>query len=118
MKKLIAVGIAATTLLGATAAHASTTFGMPDCGQWLASHTPTRQAWLLGYLSGANSWNDMQIQLHSGGKDLGPDILGKVNSADQIYAWMENYCRASPMRDVTDGAFILFTELMFPNAKK
>ncbi|TSP13931.1 hypothetical protein [Cupriavidus campinensis] len=122
MKNTLAA-VAAILTLCAPLAHAdgstgTTTFGRSDCGQWIASPTETKKAWLLGYLSGTNMWNDMQIQYRSGGKDMGPDILGRVQSADQIYVWMDNYCRANPLRDVTDGAFILWTELTFPNAKK
>lgn len=116
LKKTLAAAAVILTL--AAPAHAGTTFGMPDCGQWTASPTATRKAWLLGYLSGAADWQNFATQLNSNGQNMGPDVLSKVNSAEQIYAWMTNYCRENPMRDVSDGAFVLMAELTKPSGKK
>ena len=40
------------------------------------------------------------------------DALSKVSSADQIFLWMDNYCRANPLSDADAGAKVLDKELM------
>ena len=78
-------------------------FGNIDCGKWVASSksTPSYRTWLLGYISGLN------IGLH---RLLG-DPLEKVNSAEQIFLWMDNYCVKNPLKSVADGGTELYTEL-------
>ena len=70
-----------------------------DCGQWFTS--PVAKLWLGGYLSGLNAAN-----LYPG-----RDPLNKLNSAEQMNLWMDNYCRANPLRTVGQGANALFQEL-------
>lgn len=79
---------------------AQTVIGQRDCGQWLTNKTPTDRAWLLGYMSGMN--------VGMGGKS---DPLANVNSAEQIYVWMDNYCQKNPLKTVTSGGFDLFIEI-------
>jgi len=85
-------------------AQAQKIFGVVDCGQWVNDRVPAEKefnkGWLLGYLSGLNLGNP-------GSKDQ----LLKVNSADQIFLWMDNYCRANPLQKVRLGADALFEEL-------
>ena len=40
------------------------------------------------------------------------DALSKVSSADQIFLWMDNYCRANPLSNADTGAKVLYKELM------
>lgn len=84
---------------------ANTSFGTPDCGQWVKTARPSERAWLLGYLSGMNTVWDGE-----GNKPADP--LGKLNSADQAYLWMDNYCKANPLKNVSTGAVDLFFELV------
>ena len=45
-------------LLFASVTHSArgqTSFGVPDCGQWVEQSSGTTRAWLLGYLSGMNA---------------------------------------------------------------
>lgn len=85
-------------------ASAVSAFGIPDCGEWVQQQTQSRKSWLLGFISGLGS------ALHGrlGYKD---DPLSNLNSADQAYLWMANYCRANPLKTVMDGAHDLFNEL-------
>ena len=75
-------------------------FGVPDCGEWLSKTREPDRAWLLGYISGLSTTNR-----------LGGDPLAKVNSAQQIFVWVDNYCQKNPLKDVADGAQALFFEL-------
>jgi hypothetical protein len=43
--------------------------------------------------------------------DKNKDPLDKINSAEQIFVWMDNYCRANPLKNVREGAQDLFIEL-------
>jgi len=87
-----------------------TMFGSPDCGQWLNQKNTTHKTWLLGFLSGQNRvWLFWSRQTVKG--ELS-DPLDKLNSADQAFLWMDNYCRANPLKLVSNGGIDLFTELL------
>jgi hypothetical protein len=79
---------------------AQTVIGQPDCGRWLTNKNPTDRAWLLGYMSGLSI-----------GMVNKSNPLGSVNSAEQIYLWMDNYCQKNPLNTVTAGGFDLFIEI-------
>jgi hypothetical protein len=85
------------------------TYGVHDCGTWIASSTREvkrwqLEFWLAGYLTGRNDewWN-------RGGIPENP--LGELQSASQATVWMDNYCKANPQSDVLEGARTLFVEL-------
>ena len=102
--------IAAVALIVATGSCWATDgstggFGRYDCTQWLASPaigSPPRQ-WLLGWLSGLN--------YGLAGDDPDKDPLAPVNSAAQIFTWMDDYCRAHPKDMLMDGGAAFYTEL-------
>lgn len=100
--KIIVFGIAA--LLTCASASALTVRGSRSCGNWVQDRTlgdhaglPSR-LWLLGYLSG--------VVAHSG-----KDVLKNADNAS-IYLWMDNYCKANPLSDISDGGSVLFLELV------
>ncbi len=37
--------------------------------------------------------------------------LGTLKSADQIFLWMDNWCKANPLKKVGEGGAELFVEL-------
>jgi hypothetical protein len=88
----------------------SVTFGNRDCGIWLQKDNDYlrmgTEGWLLGYLSGQNK------VINTLKKEKNGDVLGKVNSANQILLWMNNYCTANPLSDIATGADKLMVELM------
>lgn len=90
--------------LGSATAQTTTSIGAPDCGQWVKQSNPSDRWWLLGHLSGMNVLHDL-----AGLKPANP--LRTLSSADQAYLWMDNYCKANPLKSVDDGALSLFTEL-------
>lgn len=84
--------------------QSQTVFGAPDCGEWVAQASNSKKGWLLGYMSGLNVMHDVQ--------NLKPESpLGKLNSADQSFLWMDNYCKTNPLKTVVDGGWELFKEL-------
>jgi hypothetical protein len=99
------VGIVLTTFVLLTQpVFGQTVFGMPDCGEWINQANNPKKGWLLGYMSGLNTLHDIE--------ELKPKSpLGNINSANQIFLWMDNYCKTNPLKTVGDGGWALFKEL-------
>jgi len=90
---------------------ARTTFGQPDCGQWVNAtqvQRLQRQFWLLGWLTGANALLDADTPKGQ----TKPDYLGQLNSAEQTFLFVDNYCRANPLSDVGNAADELMVDLI------
>lgn len=60
------------------------------------------KVWLVGYLSGF----DMAATLNNK-----PSFLSKLNSAEQAWAWMDNFCKSYPLKKVSEGGTVLWLEL-------
>lgn len=107
MKKLIFALLTTYFLLVATASTAAdvTLFGSPDCGAWVKTPSYADKAWLMGYLSGLNSGlagrSDRKISIKR-------DPLSKLNSPDQAFLWMDNYCKNNPLKLIAMGAYELY----------
>jgi hypothetical protein len=75
----------------------------PSCGEWVAHREKSdtlalgNASWLLGYLSGS-------------AVATGRNFLPGTDNAS-IYKWMDNYCLANPLRDLTSGGNALASEL-------
>lgn len=80
--------------------------GPTSCGDWVKERKVNRalswqyQMWLVGYLSGASTGLGVEFW-KKGGNEL---------DAESVYLWMDNYCRANPLKDTHDGADSLFLE--------
>ena len=82
--------------------------GEQSCGEWIkernAKGASYERAWLLGYLSGLVA-------------ALNKDFFGGTNTPfnsldnESIYLWMDNYCRANPLKLMSSGAIDLFLEV-------
>ncbi len=83
------------------------TYGVPDCGEWINQNSNGNKAWLLGLLTGMNI-RDATLD----------NSLSKLTSAEQAFLWMDNYCRANPLRSVLDGGDALLRELGANSKKK
>ena len=99
--KLIAALIALTV---SSPVFASKTIGAVDCGEWINRNKNDVAAirigsWLTGFMTGLNL-GDAQNR----------DSLEKV-SGEQIFLWMDNYCKANPLKDVIKGGYALMDEL-------
>jgi hypothetical protein len=108
MKRLLLVTV--ISIAAMSNANAFVVKGTPDCGLWMKerknskSNNPTwdeivNRAWLVGFLSGLNA------------DERNSNFLAKA-SADQIYLWVDNYCKANPLNDLADGGQTLSIELI------
>jgi hypothetical protein len=79
-------------------ANSKSTWGSPDCAQWFKKDLH-KKTWLLGFLTGMNMHKRI-------------DYLDKLNSAEQAYLWMDNYCQKNPLSGVAQGGEALYIELM------
>lgn len=85
--------------------------GANSCGMWIeqrAQDTTSRltravvlQGWIVGYLSGLAS-------------ESGKNFWGypNINSLDNesVFLWIDNYCRANPLKHIDDAGDALFRE--------
>ena len=104
--KRTAPAILLAGLLLSNPAIAAVMFGGYDCGQWvnrLRGRAPA-ESWVLGYLSGLSV-------AHERAGMLPQDPLDTLNSADQIYVWLDNFCQANPLRKLDGAANELFAEV-------
>jgi hypothetical protein len=71
--------------------------GVISCGRWFQPESGFYKAWLNGFLSGIAFGTNV-------------DIL-KGTDKESIYLWIDNYCRANPLKDLDDAGLALFDEL-------
>jgi hypothetical protein len=100
--------IAMGLLLCNSAQAVGTSFGDRDCGQWInrksnITNKIYQEAWIAGYMTGLSSMNYLN--------KYEDDPLGKINSAEQIFLWMDNYCQKNPLQNLVTGGADLFIEL-------
>ena len=85
-------------------AFSQTSLGAVDCEKWLTKNSVYEKIWLVGFMSGLNFMHELNNR-------GGDDPLGQVKSSEKIFLWMDNYCRANPLKTVLDGALHLYNEL-------
>jgi hypothetical protein len=104
IKNLLIAGV--TGLIFLNHASASTTWGASDCGEWVAESksNASMRGWLLGFMTGLGAMHEIT------GKTDNP--LSKLNSGQQIYLWMDNYCQRNPLKTISLGGVDLFYELV------
>ena len=90
----------------------STSFGRPDCGQWIAAKRQNQNynSWLAGYVSGLNYMYD-NLEYYSKDKPVA-DKLGTVSSLEQIFLWVDNYCQKNPLENLVTAGSALMIELI------
>lgn len=97
--------LALLLLTSGTSAQAPTIFGGYDCGQWTnRNRGHPMGSWVTGYLSGLNA-----MHVLAGLEPNNP--LDELNSIDQAFVWIDNFCKANPLRQLDEAAFELFNEL-------
>lgn len=78
--------------------------GVVSCGTWVQDSQKkgwaevTNQKWLLGLLSGVSVALDEEF------------LAGKDNVS--LFLWMDNYCKANPLKNAGDGGLALAAELI------
>jgi hypothetical protein len=87
--------------------YTSISFGVSDCAQWVAESKSNfaLKTWLLGFITGIDN---AYVTINK----TNNDPLKKINSASQIYLWMDNYCSQNPLKNIADGGNALFSELL------
>lgn len=84
-------------------AEAAQMLGTSSCGSWVSEKDATvksyQKGWILGFLSGLSS-----------GADINPL---KKTDAYSIFLWIDNYCKANPLKDLVDAANGLVFELEY-----
>jgi hypothetical protein len=82
--------------------------GNIDCARWLTTGSAVSElgnkSWLVGFLSG------LSMGLASDAQRKPVNFFENVTN-DQIYLWMDNYCRANPLSSVMNGTGDLFQEI-------
>ena len=86
-------------------ANAVLTTGVVGCGKWIAASERKAsdrfllfyQGWVLGFLNGS------AVQTNK-------DILKNTDN-ESLYLWIDNYCRANPLKSLVDGSDDLFEAL-------
>ena len=112
MKKFVAILTLWVVLLEPVSA--ADTFLFPQiftqnrsCGAWTAARRAngfearTFEVWVLGYMSGVNAMMDKN-----------QDILAEITDGHGLYAWIDNFCGAEPLKNIPDAALALAIELM------
>jgi hypothetical protein len=101
IKKYLAVMLATLALISQPV-FGQVIFGGSDCGQWISSKTDIRKSWLVGFVSGLNT-----VGVAIGDKDW----LAKVDSAEQIFLFVDNYCQKNPLKRIESAGQALMFEL-------
>lgn len=99
MKRILLTALIAMTVSSSAFAAITTVIGSTDCGKWIKEPSDPRKAWVLGFLSGLNA------------DGMYKNVLRKISSSQQIFVWMDNYCKANPLKDTIDGSLQLILEL-------
>jgi hypothetical protein len=85
--------------------------GTPDCGSWVSPGTDYEElknkSWLVGYLSGINIGFRIEQKREF-------NYFSTRITNEQIYLWMNKYCRENPLSNVAFGTGDLYLELMKP----
>ncbi len=86
--------------------------GARDCGKWAVYRqtepnsftTAAVENWLTGFIGGLATGYNNEFW-NRGGREI---------SNAQVFIWMDNYCRENPLKDIVDGAMLLFNEVVAP----
>ena len=107
-KQLLAFTVALACLSTArtqTKDDISISFGKFNCGQWSEGDNSLIKLWLVGFLGGLN------VGARTTLAKPGPDPLRHLGQANQVFLWMDNYCKANPLNTVREGAQAIYDEL-------
>jgi len=77
-----------------------TWMGLPDCARFINGKNHGDRMYALGYISAVNLWLIPK-------KDILQDI-----SSEQVFLYVENYCRKNPLDKINAGLDTLIIELM------
>ena len=103
MKRILLTALIAMTVSSPVLAEKVTkAIGDVDCGRWIkdtGNMKSLNTIWLVGFMTGLN-FGDAQMR----------NSLEKV-SVQQIFLWMDNFCKANPLKTISYGGYELMDEL-------
>lgn len=103
LSRILLVGI--VLVLFSEGASAVNIRGFRSCGVWAAerekSNVRGHESWLTGFLSG--------LAVAAKKEFWGRPNIDLIDN-ESVYLWMDNYCRANPLKDISDGGIELFIE--------
>ena len=85
--------------------------GASSCGNWTkvtnekGLDSPILHNWLLGYITAYNRWGPYYSAPGLSNISKGTDVGG-------LLGWIDNYCKANPLKDLDDAAHALIFELL------
>ena len=112
----VAAFLAAAVPTVATAAgYENLGSGSISCGQWLEHRRATGaeerrmvfddEDWVMGFITGRNAG----AAATTGSEKL--SHTGKETGSASMFAWIDNYCRANPLKDLANAADALWLTL-------
>ena len=117
MKTKLIAALITLTVSSPVFAQISTKFDQLDCGQWVnatAAKKEQNKAWLRAWLLEKNEALDAGTQTGQASSNY----LGQLNSAEQAYLYVDNYCRTNPLSMVLEAGVHLMLDLMYKKDKK
>jgi hypothetical protein len=100
-QSLLAVALTTVLMIGSVEAAQIIGVGTGSCGNWTKDRRNPGELypnmdgqWVLGFLSGMG-WSGLYYDR--------AEIL-KGMDAEGVWAWVDNYCQAHPIKDMTDAA--------------
>jgi len=92
-------------------AYAEWVRGDPNCAMWVKPETQAHQlenrAWLIGFLSGLNMGSSIASSSTVGQR---PAEFSFDSTNEQIFLWMDKYCRTNPLSSAMYGVGELMQE--------
>lgn len=105
LARIGAIAALAAGLLLLSSAQANGPVREPDCRMWLAANGPELKDWAVGYLSGMNLvWNAEH--------KVPAEPLSMLSSREEMFAWLNAYCRANAPQPLGRALIVLFFELV------
>ena len=105
MKRFAVAAIAFFALTGAGFAQGVHVEGIIDCGLWVKARTVARanvfEGYLVGLLNGMSIGRGVEFWRAGGLPSL---------TQDQVFLWMDGFCRREPLSGVVRGAYVLMEE--------
>ena len=105
MKKLLLIAI--LTFTNTTYAQGATVdqFGVVDCGSWLTARKEDRSKTIESYLLGLVDGMALGSM-----KDIRSGLNGISVNREQLFFWMDEWCKKNPLKGATEGTFAFADE--------
>lgn len=113
VKKSIIVGVMLLASVPSAQAFNYMGVGGQTCGKFIQTYNSNQElrlmiiSWIQGWISRGNAqWWTQQNEKNTVSNQINFDII-KGQDYASITTWIQNYCRAHPLRDIADTAIAL-----------